>query len=222
MGLGRASDPAYARHMTSRFVISLFIAAQVLTCGGEAWAATAPAAPLDAPALPDASPKPEEAGRAEVLNTLFGKLAQAKSAPEAKAIEAAIYDVWMRSGSPSVDLLMGRGLDAFGEKNYDRALFYFNEVVALDPNFVEGWDKRAAIFFLKDDYASALKDIEHVLKLEPRHFGAMGGLAVILQDLGDKKGALDIYRRALKLDPWFDGAAEAEKSLSIDIEGRGI
>jgi len=207
--------------MTNRLLIGALIAAQVAACGG-AWAAVAPAGSAPAPATPRSAPKPAPPTRTEVLDALFDRLANAKSAVEAKSVEAAIYEVWMQSGSPSIDLLMGRGGDAFAEKNYDRALFYFSEVVLLDPGYVEGWDKRAAVFFLKDDYASALKDIEQVLKLEPRHFGAMGGLAVILQDLGDKKGALDVYRRALKLDPWFDGAAEAEKSLSIDVEGRGI
>lgn len=203
------------------FIIAMLIAAPL--AGRPAWAAIAP----DGPGASTAMPKPpagndEEGARAVVLDTLFGELARAHSPQESKAIESAIFDIWMQSGSPSIDILMSHGLDAFAAKDYDRALFYFNEVVALKPDFVEGWDKRAAIFFLKDKYAEALKDLEHVLQLEPRHFSAMGGLAVILEELGDKRGALDVYRRALKLNPYLDGAAQAEKSLSIDVEGRGI
>jgi tetratricopeptide (TPR) repeat protein len=187
------------------------------------WAAVMPGAPV--PPQAGANPlagKDDESSRAVMLDTLFNELARARSPQESKAIEGAIFSIWMQSGSPSIDILMSHGLDAFAMKDYDRALFYFNEVVALRPGFVEGWDKRAAIFYLKDKYAEALKDLEHVLQLEPRHFSAMGGLAVILNELGDKRGALDVYRRALKLNPYLDGAAQAEKSLSIDVEGRGI
>lgn len=200
-------------HMTGRFLSRLALAAQLLV-----WAGGAVAAETPAPATP---PDVAEA-RGAVLEGLFAELARAKSAEEAKAIESAIFQVWMQSGSPSVDLLMGRGLDALAEKDLGRARFYFDEVVLLAPGFVEGWDKRAAISFVEDDYASALKDIERVLALEPRHFGAMGGLALILRDLGDKKGALEVYRRVLKIYPRLPGAADAERALSLDVEGRGI
>ena len=73
-----------------------------------------------------------------------------------------------------------------------------------------------------DDYSAALSDLEHVLRLEPRHFNALAGLAVMLEDLGDKKGALDAYRRALALDPWLEGVPDRIKHLEPDVEGRGI
>ncbi len=201
----------------SRFFITAVLAAQ-FALGGGAWAASLPGEQ----AVPPQAEGSEAPDREAVLNTLFDKLAHAKSAPEARGIESAIFSVWMESDSPSVDLLMGRGVDALQSGEFDRALFYFNEVTSLAPDYVEGWDKRASVYILKDDYASALKDIERLLKIEPRHFGAMGALAIILEDLGDKKGALDLYRRALKIDPWLDGAAEAEKALAVDVEGRGI
>ena len=205
--------------MATRFIPGVALAALfLLSAGGSAFGADPDAVAPQAPA----TAFDEARARTAMLDALFGQLAKAKSAGEAQSVETAIFEIWMRSGSPSIDLLMGRGLDAVAGKDYDRALFYFDEVVALDPGFVEGWDKRAAVHLLKNDYASALKDIEHVLTLEPRHFSALGGLAIILQDLGDKKGALDLYRRALKIDPWLPGAGQAERSLSIDVEGRGI
>jgi tetratricopeptide (TPR) repeat protein len=203
----------------SRFFIAAAILSQFALCE-IASAATLPAEPTPAPA-----PQTEEQAtpdRETALNSLFDKLAHAKSAEEARALESAIGSVWMESDSPSVDLLMSRGADALQSGEFDRALFYFNEVTTLAPDYVEGWDKRAAVFLLKNDYASALKDIERLLKIEPRHFGAMGALAIILEDLGDKKGALDLYRRALKIDPWLQGAKDAEKALAVDVEGRGI
>lgn len=208
-GLAAPAPALMLVHMTVRLYAHLVLAAQLFVwASGGVHAAEAPTEAAEA--------------RSAVLDTLFEDLAGAGSAEDAKAVESAIFKVWMQSGSPSVDLLMGHGLDALAEKDLDRAHFYFNEVVLLAPDFVEGWDKRAAVSFVQDDYASALKDIERVLALEPRHFGAMGGLALILRDLGDKKGALEVYRRVLKIYPRLPGAAEAERSLSLEVEGRGI
>jgi tetratricopeptide (TPR) repeat protein len=160
--------------------------------------------------------------RGAVLDALFSDLAKARTAQEGAALQQLIQKVWLQSGSPSIDILMSRGLDAFDAKDYDRAMFYFNEVVVLDPGFSEGWHKRATVFYIQDNFSRALADLEHVLRLEPRQYMAMGGLALMLEELGDKKGALEVFRRALAVNPWLDGAAQSEKSLAIDVEGRGI
>jgi tetratricopeptide (TPR) repeat protein len=192
-------------------------AAALLAAFAYATAATAEIAPP-----PPSSKEQDKPPRAAILDALFADLAKTRSAEEGKAVEAAIQKVWLQSGSPSIDILMSRGLDAFNAKDYDRALFFFNEVVLLDPGFVEGWNKRAAVLYIKNNYSGALKDLEQVLRIEPRHFLAMGGLALMLEELGDKKGALEVFRRALEVDPWLEGAAQAEKALSVDVEGRGI
>ncbi|MGV8997172.1 MAG: tetratricopeptide repeat protein [Parvibaculaceae bacterium] len=160
--------------------------------------------------------------RNALLDNLFSELAKAHNEAEGKAIETAIGQLWLQSGSPSIDILMQRGLDFFEAKNYERAFFYFNEVVILDPEYAEGWHKRATVYYVQNNYSRALADLEQVLRLEPRQYVAMGGLAVMLEELGDKKGALDVFRRALAINPWLEGAAKTEKSLSVDVEGRGI
>ncbi len=156
------------------------------------------------------------------LKGLFEKLAEARTPEDAKTIEVAIWNRWNHSGSVSVDLLLDRGLEALSEGDYDRALSFLDEVVDLAPGFAEGWNKRATVYFLLEDYSSALGDIEATLALEPRHFGAIGGLALILEDIGDKEGALDAYRRVLSVYPWLEGAVESESRLTVEIEGRGI
>lgn len=161
-------------------------------------------------------------GREEVLDVLFERLAAAETEAESRSFESAIREIWLDSGSPSIDLLMERGFDALREENYDRAYFYFDEVVTLAPDFAEGWDKRAAVHYVREDYAEALRDIEQVLRLEPRHYQAMAGLGIILEELGDKKGALEAYRRALALNPWLDNLKDRIAPLELEVEGRGI
>ena len=197
----------------------IFLAAAYLTValGAAPVAVLAKDAP---PAAPESTP--ESASRQQVLDMLFAQLKAAKSRGEAKGIEIAIQKVWMTSGSASIGLLMAHGVQAMAAKDYEDALYYFNEVVSLAPDYAEGWNKRSAVHYVMDDYSAALSDLEHVLRLEPRHFRALAGLAVMLEDLGDKKGALDAYRRALKLDPWLEGVPERIKRLEPEVEGRGI
>ncbi|PKQ09754.1 MAG: hypothetical protein CVT73_01040 [Alphaproteobacteria bacterium HGW-Alphaproteobacteria-12] len=160
--------------------------------------------------------------RNALLGKLFAQLAAAKTEEEGRALERAIQSIWLASGSPSIDLLMSRGLDALGEQNFERAYFYFDEVVTLAPGFAEGWNKRAAIQYIREDYAAALHDLEQALRLEPRHYEAIAGLGVILEELGDKKGALEAYRRALALDPWLRDGKIRIAPLELEVEGRGI
>ncbi len=118
-----------------------------------------------------------------------------------EAAEAAILKLWLESGSDTVDLLMERTLKAMDEKNYSLALDFLDRIVTLEPDYVEGWNKRATVFYLTDDYGKSVSDIERVLSIEPRHFGALAGLGTILRELGDDKRALEAYRQALALDP---------------------
>ena len=168
---------------------------------------------------------PGKGGRGDVavpIDELFDQLAAAETPDQAQQVEAAIWKVWARSGSPSVDLLMSRGLDAMAEQDLDRALAYFTNVVELAPDYPEAWNKRATIFYLQNNYGRAIQDIEQTLALEPRHFGALGGLAQILMEIGDKKGALEAYRRVLAIYPLMPGAQAAADALKPDVEGRDI
>lgn len=180
-----------------------------------------PAAEIPPPGAP-LSPEGKAEARESVLDRLYAELAEAPTEEAGRALESAIQSVWLESGSPSIDLLMSRGLDALRAEDYDRAYFYFDEVVTLAPGFAEGWNKRATVHYIRDDYARALRDIEQVLRLEPRHFEALAGLGVILEELGDKKGALEAYRKAVEIDPWLLNGKERIRPLELDVEGRGI
>ena len=95
-------------------------------------------------------------------------------------------------------------------------------VIRLRPDYVEAWNRRATLYYLKNDYAHSLEDIEQVLAREPRHFGALAGLGMIMQDLGDDRRALDAFRRALAVNPHLEKVPELVKTLSEKVEGRDI
>ena len=95
-------------------------------------------------------------------------------------------------------------------------------MVKIKPDYVEAWNRRATLFYMKKEYGRALHDIGEVLKREPRHFGALSGLGLILQDVGDDKHALDAYRKAIAVYPRLQRIPELVKTLSEKVEGRDI
>jgi len=156
------------------------------------------------------------------LNTLFDALKIAPDEASAKAIEERIWAVWAVSGSDTCNLLMSRVKAASDDKDFDLAIKLLNAIVAINPGYVEAWNERATIYFLKDDIAHALADLREVLTREPRHFGALAGLGLILQELGDDKHALEAYRRALAIDPHLEHVGEVVKTLTEKVEGQDI
>ncbi len=117
---------------------------------------------------------------------------------------------------------MGRVKAAADDKDYDLAVKLLDAVIELKPDYVEAWNRRATVYYLEKDYGHALADIREVLSREPRHFGALAGLGVILQELGDDKHALDAYRRALAINPHLEHIPDVVKSLTEKVEGRDI
>jgi tetratricopeptide (TPR) repeat protein len=156
------------------------------------------------------------------LDFLFGALKVAPDEESAKAIEERIWAVWLASRSDTTNLLMTRVTTAIEKKNLDVAIALLNAIVKIKPNYVEGWNRLATVYYMKKEYGRALTDIWHVLRLEPRHFGALSGLGLILQDIGDDRQALDAYRRALKVYPRMEKIPDLVKTLEEKVEGRDI
>ena len=104
----------------------------------------------------------------------------------------------------------------------DVALKLLDAVVKLRPDYVEAWNRRATLYYLKNDFAHSIADIQQVLAREPRHFGALAGLGMIMQDLGDDKRALEAFRKALAINPHLEKVPELVKTLSEKVEGRDI
>jgi tetratricopeptide (TPR) repeat protein len=171
---------------------------------------------------PSKLPQVSRGDRLRNLDFLFGALKAAPDDSTAKAIEERIWAVWVISRSDTANLLMTRVKTAVEAKDTDLALKLLDAIVKIKPDYVEAWNRRATLYYMQKDYGRSLADIREVLKREPRHFGALSGLGLILQDIGDDKQALEVYRRALAVYPRLQRIPDLVKTLQDKVEGRDI
>jgi len=155
---------------------------------------------------------------ADQLDQAFETLATSDSERVAKSAERRILRLWMETESDTVDLLMSWALEAMEDEDFALALDFLDRIVVMMPDYVEGWNKRATVHFLLDDYERALADIEQVLLREPRHFGAMSGLGIIFRDIGETDRAIEVFRTALELDPYLENVSEALDKIESERE----
>ena len=203
--------------MRSRFLASLFVAAVAA-----AYAAPAGAEPGQWVEPPKKLPHVQYGNPTHNLDFLFGALKVAPDDITAKAVEERIWALWTASRSDTITLLMSRVQAATEAKDIDLAITLLDAVIKIKPKYVEAWNRRATIYYMKKDYGRALADIREVLRREPRHFGALSGLGMIMQDIGDDKQALEVYRRALAVYPRLQRIPDVVKTLQEKVEGRDI
>ena len=139
------------------------------------------------------------------LDELFASLRGARSSEQAAAIERAIWQRWMHCDEPRAAAALARGVEAMNAGDQSKALAAFDSIVRLVPDFAEGWNKRATVHWLMGNHAASLADIERTLALEPRHFGALSGLAMIHQAQGRTFEALDALERIACIHPHLPG-----------------
>lgn len=206
--------------------------AAVFLCLILASASASPAlAQVTGPVPPTAAPSPETAPAANVLppsfaserarrlDELYGRLREAEGARQARAIEAQIGMVIAQTGSDTADLLMARAQQAMQQRQADLALSLLDSVIDLYPETVEAWSRRATLYFSRRELGRAITDIENVLRLEPRHFGAMVGLGMMLQQLGEDKSALTAFKRALEINPHIERVPQIIRRLQPTVDG---
>ncbi len=171
---------------------------------------------------PDELPSIPKGERNRNIEFLFGALKAAPDDASAKAVEDRIWAVWSGAGNETTNLLMARAKKAADDHDYDLAVRLLNSVIEIKPDFTEAWNRRATVYFLQKDYTNSMADIAKVLSREPRHFGALSGLGLIMQEVGDEKHALDAYRKALEVYPRLKGIDERVKTLTEKVEGRKL
>lgn len=174
------------------------------------------------PSPTDGVAQPIPQTREELLAELLDLLAKSPNATEAAPIAEAVEGLWLQSDSDTVSLLMSRAAKAISDDDNDLALKFLDTVIEISPDFAEGWNRRAYVYFLENDYDNAMNDLRRTLALEPKHFKALEGLARIMNETGQKKAALQAYREVLKINPNYDKAKKMVDDLSIEVEGRGI
>jgi tetratricopeptide (TPR) repeat protein len=190
--------------------------------------AAAPVAAQEAKPVPAAAEAGVEAEslppptRAERIDTLFSELKRESNENAARRIASRIQGEWNRSESAVVDLMMQWSQKAIEKKQFDVALDFLDQVTTLAPGYAEGWNRRATVHFLMSNFRKSMSDIDRTLRLEPRHFGALAGLAQIMKDGGNDALALKAYERVLAVYPMMRDAQNQVATLSDKLAGEGI
>jgi len=215
--------------MSSRFPALVFLSAAafgLMALPAAAQPVTPPSPPhgqaIEPMQPPKDLPRPQRGDRTRNLDFLFGALKAAPDAESAKQVENRIWALWIASGSDTANLLMTRAKTAIDANDLDLAIELLDAIVKIKPDYVEAWNRRATIHYMRKEFGQSMEDIRQVLIREPRHFGAMSGLGMILQEFGDEKRALDVFRRALEINPHLPKIDELVKTLTEKVEGRAI
>ena len=157
----------------------------------------------------------------ETLDQLFVELQRADAAG-AQEIEQKIWAEWSKSGSASMDLLLERGREAMSAGNFEAAIEHFSALIDHAPEFAEGYNARATAYYQIDLYGPSVDDIRQVLARNPRHFGALSGLALIFEEIGMTDGALAAWREVQTLHPNREGVVEAIERLELETGGQSL
>lgn len=137
-------------------------------------------------------------------------------------VEEEIILAWSRSGSASADYLLDRGRAALQAGDLDAAYNHLTALTDHAPEFAEGWNARATMFFETNRYGPAIADIQRVLALEPRHFGALMGLGFMLEEMDQLEDALRAFRAAQAIHPHRDEINDAVNRVERALEGQAL
>jgi len=164
---------------------------KTLWCG--AWLATALFLGIPASGIADQTD--------QRLDDLFHTLQTSTDSTELSEVEASIWEIWYDSGNPDIDLLMQEAGALLAAGKLAAAEDIYTRIIQLAPAFAEGWNRRATVRFYRQDYDGSLDDIEQTLKLEPRHFGAIWGLGMIMGLQQDYQRAIYAFEKLLEIKP---------------------
>jgi len=156
------------------------------------------------------------------LDPLFSALTEADNRQTASLLEDQIWRIWLEGpGDQIIDFLIRDGMEAMADGRIADALEAFDTVTRKAPDFAEGWNKRATVFYMLGDLDRSVSDIQRTLELEPRHFGALSGLGLIGLARGDKAAALAAFDRALAIHPHLPSKERIE-ALRRELQGKRL
>ena len=180
------------------------------------------AARADDPPPPAATTPPVAVTKEARLDQLFADLKRERNEKAAERIAGRIWGEWFQSGSASIDLMMQWSQKAMDDQKFDVALDFLDQVVVLQPKYAEGWNRRATVHYMMKNFGKSMSDIDQTLQLEPRHFGALSGLAQIMAATGHKQSALEAWQKVLAIYPMMRSAQDQVATLSEELAGEGI
>ena len=157
----------------------------------------------------------------ERLDALFEVLKTTGDREAVRAAVAEIWRIWIESERREIDALMIEGVVAMTNQRIEDAISIFGQITESAPELAEGWNKRASGYYLYEDYAASVRDIQRTLALEPRHFGAISGLGLIFLSRGDEMGALAAFEAVLAIHPHAPGVRGRVEKLRERLSGRG-
>ena len=148
------------------------------------------------------------------LNNLFDQLFLSNNNVEASMVLSKIWDIWSIAENQKTQIIFDDANQSMEKGKFDNAIDLFSKVIDESPDFAEGWNKRATVYFLTGDLNKSISDIEETLSLEPRHFGALDGLAEIYLLKDDLLGAAATYKRILEIMPSSKKSQERLKLIN--------
>lgn len=164
---------------------------------------------------------PGAGAQSATLENLFAELADPENSHWERT-ELDIWREWSKSGSAAMDLLLERGRDAMDAGDAQAAIEHLTALIDHAPDFAEGWNARATAYFQAGQYGPSVQDIGRALTLNPRHFGALAGLGMILEELGYDDRAREAYRAALAIHPHMEGVKDALMQLEAKAAGQEL
>ncbi|MEH6404660.1 MAG: tetratricopeptide repeat protein [Sneathiella sp.] len=156
------------------------------------------------------------------LEPLFENLLNTNNSVDAQVIEQSIWEIWLASGSDTVDLLMFQAVQQMMRGGLKQAAYLFSAIIEMDPLYAEAWNKRATVRFLVGDLKGSIEDVSRTLELEQRHFGALAGLGHIYERLEQQDKALQAFEKAIELNPHMTVISNRIQILRIKLEGQKI
>jgi tetratricopeptide (TPR) repeat protein len=132
--------------------------------------------------------------------------------------EQSIWKIWARSGDANVDRIYARGIREMNEGSFARAISTFTEIIKLKPEFAEGWNKRATLYFMTEQYDKSLEDCDEVMKRNPYHFGALSGYGHIHVEFKLYEQAIEYFEKALKINPNMVSVARLIQRLEKQLK----
>ena len=151
------------------------------------------------------------------LNNLFEKLYETENQEEIRGLISDIWNIWYEVEDPKVIEYFNKGIQAMNVRNYPLAIRSFDNLIEEDPNFAEGWNKRATVHFMMGNFDESMKDIIKTLELEPRHFGALDGMSLIFIHKGQFQQAIDVYDKMLEIFPFSIKTMEKKQRIQSYI-----